>query len=197
MSKYQNDRAFSNYVHQHMALNLIYNPLGWEEVSFKTNYGSHIDLKDGVDYIFLKNKELITVQERFRESKYKTYTDFTIRYRRDQNKHQDRHQSEFYKLKAQYFVYGIVNGLKTNPSSCTDFLKYAVVDLEAFYNEVQKENIYVADNKKNTSQIIDNSKIECPIKYNDDGSSSFIPIDIRQLITLWDKTIVVSQKGFI
>ena len=172
--------------------------MNWDEVSFgSTNYGSHIDKTDGVDYVFLKDKQLITVQERFRESKYKQFTDFTMRYRRDNNKHQDRHESEFYKLKAQYFVYGIVNGLKTNLSSCTDFLKIAVVDIERLYEHIHSGLIYVNDNGKPTSQIIENTKLECPIKYNKDGSSSFVPIDILQLIKLWDNSVVIFQKGFV
>ncbi|WP_411768758.1 hypothetical protein [Winogradskyella sp. A3E31] len=196
MSTYKSDRAFSNYVHQNIAIDKIYKSLDWTEVSFESNYGIHIDIADGVDYVFLKDKKLITVQERFREAKYENYNDFTIRYRRDKNKHKDRHESEFYKLKAQYFIYGIVNGTKTQQTHCTDFLKYAVIDLEKFYEKINSGFIYVEDNNKNYSQIIDDSKLECPIKHNRDGSSSFIPIDITQLITLWGNTMVIAQKGF-
>lgn len=197
MSTYKSDRAFTNYVHQNIAIEKIYQTLDWTEVSFESNYGIHIDIADGVDYVFLKDNKLITIQERFREAKYKSYNDFTIRYRRDKNRYKDRHESEFYKLKAQYFVYGILNGSKTHKTDCSDFLKYAVIDIEKFYERVNSGDIYVKDNNKNGSQIIDNIKLECPIKYNRDGSSSFIAIDIPQLISLWGNEIVITQKGFV
>lgn len=196
MSSYTSDRAFSNYIHKNIALTKIYQPLQWQEVYFKSTYGIHIDIADGIDYVFLKDKHLITVQERFRASKYKNYTDFTIRYRRDDNKHKDRHESEFYKLKAQYLIYAIVNGTKDNFQSCTDFVKYAVIDLEQFYKKIDEGHIYITNTKKNRSVIINKTQLECPIKYNKDKSSSFIPIDILQLIELWGNKIVVSQKGF-
>lgn len=196
MSSYYKDRSFSDYVHKHIALDAIYSPLGWKPVKFQSNYGIHIDKSDGIDYIFLKDDELISVQERFRDSRYQKYSDFTIRYRRDQNKDSTQHKSEFYKLKAQYFVYGIVNGTKTDFSSCLSFLKYAVIDLAAFYEKIKSNHIRISENARKFSRIVDDKIIEIPIICNRDNSSSFIPVDIVQLISLWGNQIVISENGF-
>lgn len=54
-------------------------------------------MMDGIDYVFRKNNDIMTVQERFREKQYQTFNDFTIRYRRDSNKVKDRYESVYYK----------------------------------------------------------------------------------------------------
>lgn len=196
MSNYSIDRSFSDYVHSQIALDAIYQPLGWKPVSFQSNYGIHIDRSDGIDYVFLKGDQLISVQERFRDFKYKKYSDFTIRYRRDHHKDNTQHESEFYKLKAQYFIYGIVNGSKSNFNSCSMFLKYAVIDLEQFYAKINSGQIRIVNNAKKYSRIVDQDVIESPIIQNRDNSSSFVPVDINQLIELWGTEIVIAQKGF-
>lgn len=47
------------------------------------------------------NCRLITIHERFREVKYRNYNDFTVRYMRPKNVHEDRRLSEFFKLDAK------------------------------------------------------------------------------------------------
>lgn len=197
MSKYSKDRSFSEFVHDQIALKLIYEPLKWKPVSFASDYGLHIDRSDGIDYVFLKDRQLITVQERFRDQSYRHFSDFTIRYRRDKNKNLQHQESEFYKLKAQYFIYGIVNGSKLDRASCTQFLKYAVVDLPIFYDKVRSGLIKVSQDKMRSSRIVNNDCISCPVLKNKDGSSSFIPIDITQLITLWGSHVVIAQHGYV
>lgn len=92
----------------------------------------------GVDYVFQKDQELKTVQERFRYSEYANYTDFTIRYRRDHNPSLARHESEYYKMKADYFVYGIVNQSKqVSDFEASDFIKFAVVDMKKIYEKIE------------------------------------------------------------
>ena len=100
MSKYKNDRAFTDYVHQKLALPLIYKPIDWQKVQLRKDYAKYIDMTDGIDYIFRKDNQIKTVQERFREIKYQEFSDFTIRYRRDENKIEDRQESEYYKMKV-------------------------------------------------------------------------------------------------
>jgi hypothetical protein len=166
MASYIDDRIFTNYIHNHVALSKIYKPLGWEQVTLNQQYAENIDLQDGIDYIFIdKNGQYKTVQERFREFKYKEYSDFTIRYRRDKNSHVSRIKSEYYKIKAAYFTYGIAKCSKQNYNTCTDFIKYAVIDLKKVYEKLDKGLIIIQDNNKNRCEIIDN-KIICPIKYN-------------------------------
>ena len=197
MSKYLNDRAFTDYVHRNLAIQIIYKPLWWTQVQLKKDYAKYIDMIDGIDYIFRNGDNVMSVQERFREAKYQDYTDFTIRYRRDENKFKKRQQSEYYKMKAHYFTYGIINTSKKNVNDASDFIKYAIIDLKKVYQKLDSGDIIISDNNKNRCRIISNSKLECPIKYNADGSSSFFPIDISYLVKLWGKGMLIAQKGFL
>jgi hypothetical protein len=196
MANYISDRAFTDHIHNNVAIPVIYNPINWTQVNLDPDDAVHIDMFQGIDYVFNHNGTTKTVQERFRERKYQQYSDFTIRYRRDGNMHSDRHQSEYYKMKADYFTYGITNCLKDDLSQCSDFLKYAIIDLRIVYSKIDAGDILIRDNGRNTCRIIDN-KIECPVKFNTDGSSSFFPIEISFLIDLWGNDIIIAQKGFI
>lgn len=197
MANYKNDRAFTDFVHKQLALPLIYKSLEWTEVKLRKDYAEHIDMLNGIDYIFKKEDKLMTVQERFRDEKYKKFTDFTIRYRRDENKIEARHESEYYKMKAHYFTYGILNSSKKDVNESTQFLKFAIIDLKKVYEKLDSKAIFISDNNKNRCEIVDGNRIECPVKYNEDGSSSFFPIDISYLVKLWGKDMLVAQQGFI
>lgn len=196
MTPYISDRSFTDYIHKNIAIPKIYNPLGWSKIDRDTLEAEHDDIFNGIDYAFNDGSKMVSVQERFREKKYAIYSDFTIRYRRDRNALTDRHESEYYKMKANYFVYGITNCEKIRINNCSDFLKYAVVDLEKVYSKLDEGLIIISDNNKNNCEIVD-GKIICPIKYNRDGSSSFFPIEISHLINLWGPEMVIAQKGFI
>ncbi|HHT23443.1 MAG TPA: hypothetical protein GXZ87_09085 [Bacteroidales bacterium] len=197
MARYTDDRAFTDCIHKNIAIPQIYNSIGWQKVNLEQEFAEQIDIYKGIDYVFRdENGELKTVQERFRESKYQNYSDFTIRYRRDENPHAARRESEYYKMKAGYFTYGITNCLKSNLAQCTDFIKYAVIDLKKVYEKIDQGLIVIRDNKENKCKIVDN-KIICPIKHNHDGSSSFFPIEIPFLVRLWGDEIIISQKGFL
>jgi hypothetical protein len=197
MSKYKNDRAFTDYVHKNIALPLIYRPLNWTEVTLRTDYAEYIDMMDGIDYVFRNGNAIMSVQERFREEKYKDYSDFTIRYRRDDNKIAERHQSEYYKMKAHYFTYGIIDSSKNKVNPDSRFLKYAIINLKKVYEKLDSKSIFISDNGENTCKIVNGNRIECPVKYNNDGSSSFFPIDISYLTQLWGNDMVIAQKGFL
>lgn len=196
MANYSSDRAFTDHIHSNIALSRIYEPIGWKQVVLNPKDAAHIDMFQGIDYVFKHNGDIKTVQERFRDRKYQQYSDFTIRYRRDGNIHKDRHESEYYKIKADYFTYGITNCLKADFSQCNDFLKFAIIDLRLVYEKIDSGDILIKDNGRNTCRIIKN-KIECPVKYNKDGSSSFFPVEISYLIDVWGNDVIVTQKGFI
>ncbi|HMO38435.1 MAG TPA: hypothetical protein PKC76_00805 [Saprospiraceae bacterium] len=196
MANYAKDRAFTDFIHQNLALPQIYTPLHWEPIALDAHHAKYIDMMQGIDYVFQHAGHIKTVQERFRESKYERYADFTIRYRRDRNPHAERHKSEYYKMKADFFTYGITNCSKHELNKCTDFLKYAVVDLRMVYARIDSGDIIICNNKLHTCRIVHN-KIECPINHNKDGSSSFFPIEIAMLVQLWGHELVITQKGFI
>ena len=198
-TKYLTDRAFTDYVHEHFAIPLIYNELGWIPQSLGGKLAENADVLNGIDY-FLVDKstsKIVTVQERFREAKYQNYTDFTIRFEREFNKHEERKFSEYYKLEADFFVYGIIDRYKQYVELATGFIKYAVVDLHAI-NELIESGQIVIDRELDSlrCQIID-GKMHCPVNYNKDKSSSFFPIDIKLLIRLFpERKVVIKQKGF-
>lgn len=194
MTNYSTDRNFTNYVHNNIAIPKIYSPLNWEQLDIENI--EQLDLKNGIDYVFNAGNQKKTVQERFREIKYQKYTDFTIRYRRDFNLHPERHESEYYKMEADYFTYGITNCYKNNHQNCTDFIKYAIIDMKKVYSKIDEGLIIIRNNQQNFCQIKDEI-IECPIKYNRDGSSSFFPIDISYLVKLWGNEMIIAQKGFL
>ena len=191
------DWAFTDYIHRNLAIPLIYDPLGWKQIKLTEEYAKRIDMYKGIDYVFEHEGVLKTVQERFRDIKYKNFNDFTIRYRRDNNKYKERHKSEYYKIKAEYFTYGISNCHKTKAlNHCSDFIKFALINLKEVYEKINTGYIVIEDNGKNKSYI-KNGKLICPVKYNKDGSSSFIPLDIPYLVHLWGKKITITQKGFL
>ena len=197
MSNYKKDRAFTDFVHKELALPIIYKSLGWTEVQLRKDYAEYIDMLNGIDYVFRRGDEVMSVQERFRDKKYKNFTDFTIRYRRDENKNESRHESEYYKMKAHYFTYGILDSSKKDVSQSSLFLKYAIVDLRKVYEKLDSKCIFISENNKNTCEIVDGNRIQCPVKYNTDGSSSFFPIDISYLVKIWGSEMVIAQKGFL
>lgn len=200
MAMYANDRNFTDYVHQHLALPRIYAPLGWAQKNVEAQHLQTIDMHEGIDYVFAdQNKREIAVQERFRDNFYQNYNDCTLRYRRDSNPDASRHASEFFKIKADYLVYGITNGSKflDKRHTLTDFLKYVVVDLKILYHQINLGLIVPSRNGKNFSKI-ENGKMIVPIKDNRDDSSSFVAFDIQQLHQLFgNQHIIVAQKGYL
>ncbi|WP_296384434.1 hypothetical protein, partial [Winogradskyella sp.] len=158
----------------------------------------YIDMMDGIDYVFRNGNNIMSVQERFRESQYKDFSDFTIRYRRDDNKVKERHESEYYKMKAHYFTYGIIDSSKLDyKKHANEFIKFAIIDLKKVYEKLDSGSIFISDNRKNKCKIVEGNRMECPVKYNSDGSSSFFPIDISYLVQLWGNDMIITQKGFL
>ncbi len=193
---YQSDQSFSDDIHWRLAMTQIYEPLGWSAVRMKPEQARLLDISEGIDYVFLNETgQITTVQERFREAKYQTYNDFTIRYRRDQSPNESRHESEFYKIKADYFVYGIADGNKTI-SPAKDFIKFAVIDLKFIQTKIDTGHIQIRGDLRQKTCRIENNRLLCPINQNFDGSSNFFPIDIQLLAQLWGNEPILFQKGF-
>ena len=137
----------------------------------------------------------MTVQERFRDKKYVRYNDFTIRYEREKSKFENQIRSEFYKMKADFFVYGIINENKENFLQASDFLKFAIIDLKKVYEKILTQEIVIINNGRNYCYV-QKGVLFCPVKFNTDQSSSFFPIDILCLIKLWGNEMILLQKGF-
>jgi len=199
MVPYVGDRPLSNFIHANLAVPKIYKELAWKEKTLDEAVATDIDMHKGIDYVFTDQAgNFKTVQERFRRKEYERYGDFTIRYKRDLNQHADRRESEYFKMEADYFVYGITNISKRDDYSTfkgLDFLKFAVVDLNIVYSKIDSGQIIIKDNNKNVCSI-EQKRIVCPIKYNPDGSSSFFPVEIKYLVELWGDEVILLQKGF-
>ena len=197
---YIEDRTFTDYVHNKLAIPLIYSKLGWKVQTISSEkLAKNADILNAIDafLINVKQKKLITVQERFRECKYQNYNDFTIRYKREFNIHKERKLSEFFKLDADYFVYGIINAYKNEMEKATHFLKYAVIDIKILKYLFDSGLIIIDSELKSNYCVQLNNRIYCPIKYNRDYSSSFIPVDIKLLKKLYNSLgVILISEGF-
>lgn len=195
---YYSDRQFTDYVHAQLAMPIIYNTLQWLPQKIDAQYHTYIDIQQGIDYVFknIKN-ETVTVQERFRDNTYQTYNDCTLRYRRDANPNTERHASEFFKIKADFLVYGITNGSKQPEKrhTLTNFVKFVVLNLPVLYQAIQNQQI-IFTTHLHTSKI-ESQILQVPIKNNKDNSSSFVAFNIAHLHQLFEKQqIIILQKGF-
>lgn len=198
MSKYQHDRIFTDYIFKNLAKTIIYPQLNWEEVYTDEKELEELDIHNGIDTrIKNENNQNFGVQYRFRDAFYASYNDFTFRYKREYNQNKERIMSEFFKIKAKYFLYGISNGkkfenaLKTN----TTFLKWAVIDVENLLNAIDSGLIVIDETLQGITCQLRNGKMFCPINNNKDNSSSFVPFDIPILNQI-SNNIIIASSGF-
>lgn len=196
---YKSDREFTDIVHLKLACSIIYPLLNWDIQDTNLKMLNNIDTQNAVDYIAIDRNRLktITIQERFREQKYSNYTDFTIRYKRDYSKHEERKLSEFFKLDADYFVYGIIDTDKYRVNEAKNFLKYCVIDVNKLKQLMDLELIVIDEKSGMKKCYVRDKVLMCPVIQNHDFSSSFIPIDILLLSSLFeDDGVIVLQDGF-
>lgn len=187
-------------MHQQLAIPIIYKPLGWTVKSIDAKELKRIDINEGIDFVLTNSKsgKDIYVQERFRDNYYQHYNDATLRYRRDSNMHEERKKSEFYKIKADYLVYGITNGkkFKEKRHTITNFIKWVVLDLHFIREQYKVGSIKIVSSHKQTCWHKE-GVLFCPVNFNPDGSSSFLPLDIKLMHQLWGSTPIVAQNGFL
>lgn len=181
---YHRDRNFAEKVHR-VAMKHIYHRLGWRKVEEDAHIFDWIDINCGVDRVFKTDSDyMVLVQERFRDVRYSHYSDFTIRYRRDSNPHASRKLSEFYKIKADVLVYGIINQDKRSFREDTcKFMKYVVVNLRILSALIELGYIELRDFSRS---YFDQKagRLISGVRYNADDSSSFVIIDVKALIEL-------------
>tara|TARA_B100000497_G_C7689413_1_gene418674 strand:+ start:792 stop:1391 length:600 start_codon:yes stop_codon:yes gene_type:complete len=198
MAYYKDDRSFTNYVHNNLAIPKIYETLGWNVLEIDKNKLEYIDINHGIDYVLKdQNGTIKNVQERFRDIFYQKYNDATLRYRRDNNSDPSRMKSEFFKIKADYLVYGITNGKKfiDKRYTLTDFIKWVILDVNFLKEKYENKELEIITTNKITCEIV-NQKLICPENFNPDGSSSFIPFDIFMLNKLWGDKVIIAQNRY-
>lgn len=200
MAKYESDRSFTDYVHKYLAIPKIYDPLGWRIKPVDTDILKRIDLNSGIDYVLQDRQgNTLYIQERFREKKYAGYNDATLRFRRENNPLPERVKSEFYKIRANYLVYGISNGQKSQEQrqTLTDFIKWVILDIKFIQNKYKEGKIRIIPNSKRKTCWDKNGILHCPENFNPDNSSSFLPFDIKLIEKLWGRRPIIAQKGFL
>lgn len=193
---YSSDRTFTDYVHNNLAAKIIYPKMDWVIQNVADRLGVNIDINNAVDYMAVDaNRRLITIQERFREVNYRAYNDFTIRYMRPENSHEERRKSEFFKLDAEFFIYGIINANKSNYTEATGFVKYAVLNLKNLKARIDDGTIIIDNNLSSRTCMKYENKMICPINANRDYSSNFVPFDIVILKDVAPE-VIEYQEGF-
>lgn len=195
--KYNDDRSYTDNIHNNLAVKIIYEKMGWKPYSIDSNMASLQDSEYSIDY-YATNKvgNDIVIQERFRRPGKTNFDDFTLRYEREDNPEEIEQKSEFFKMKGKmkrfkepfYMIYGIVN------SSMDGFAKYAVLNLRAFFKRYNDKDIVIDPNSRKS--FSENSVLHCGLNRNFDNSSSFICVSIPELMKLFDD-VVVYQEGFV
>lgn len=194
---YNNDRSFTDSVHDNIAVNVIYPKMGWTLNNEKNDLTAIMDSEYGIDYYAKDNNgRSIVIQERFRRSNNSGFDDLTLRYEREENPEEIEQKSEFFKIKGKlhryttpfYMVYGIVN------STMDNFEKYVVLDLRQFFEHFKKKEIIIDPNSKFSK--IKEKTLYCGVNKNTDHSSSFMCVRIQHLSELFND-VVIYQNGFI
>ncbi|MEM6842531.1 MAG: hypothetical protein AAF632_09925 [Bacteroidota bacterium] len=196
-TSYRQDRVFTDFVHHQIALPQVYQPLGWEPVRLGHSEKEELDMQHGIDRVFSQpDGKLVTVQERFRTAKYANYQDVTFRYRRDQHQNKSRRYSEFYKIQADYLLYGILNKDTKVAEQLQDawFQKVVLVQLFPLWKKLDNGEAIIDETTTGRSRW-EHGKLIVPVNHNRDGSSSFIAWDIPTIIQQWPN-IVFWQRGF-
>lgn len=197
---YISDREFTDKIHNNLAVNIIYPAMGWNVQNINERLQANIDMKNAVDYMAIdqsgKTPEIITIQERFRELKYSKYSDFTIRYMRPENTHEDRRLSEFFKLDADYFIYGIIDTSKDNVDNAEGFIKFAVLNIKILKNLIDDGTVIIDPELNGLECVKEGNVMICPVNQNRDHSSNFVPFDICILAQI-APDVIEYQEGFI
>ena len=106
-------------------------------------------------------------------------------------------KSEFFKIKADYLVYGITNGKKfiDKRYTLTDFIKWVILDVNFLKEKYENKQLEIVTSRKITCEIF-NQKLICPENFNPDGSSSFVPFDVFMLNKLWGDKVIIAQNRY-
>lgn len=196
MSIYLDDRRFSDNVFRSFVLPHIYPEIGWAEHVVKSSDLEYHDLNNGIDAFALDvaQNSVISLQYRFRDVKYSAYTDVTLRYRRDQNLDVRQHPSEFFKIKANFLLYGTSNLPKASNTTHT-LARWAILNLDILMDLIGQERIIVSSTLNANRCTVDKGRLLCPVNHNRDGSSTFVPFDISLLNKLFGNTVVPFLHG--
>jgi len=197
-TSYWLDRRFTDFIHQQVALPQVYRPLGWEPFRLSNTEKEELDIRHGIDRVFSQSDgTLVTVQERFRTARYANYQDVTFRYRRDEYATAERRYSEFYKIQADYLLYGILDSDSKDPGQLTHagFQKVVLIHLPPLWKKLESGEA-VIDEAASGRCRWEEGRLVIPVNHNRDGSSNFIAWDIPLIAQHWPHQIIRYQRGF-
>ncbi|MGB3589830.1 MAG: hypothetical protein WBA23_24995 [Tunicatimonas sp.] len=197
-TSYYQDRTFTDFVHRQIALPQVYLPIGWEPFRLNNDEKEELDIQHGIDRVFSQpDGSLVTVQERFRTGQYATYQDITFRYRRDQHSDKTRRYSEFYKIKADYLLYGILDSTEKDTKQLhqATFQKVVLLQLAPLWEKLENGEATIDETRAGRCRW-QGGKLIIPVNHNRDGSSSFIAWDIPLIAKHWPQ-VIVWQQGFL
>ncbi|MDD5921605.1 MAG: hypothetical protein PUC44_00250 [Eubacteriales bacterium] len=196
--RYPDRRKFSDAVHSNIAPK-VYQYLGWELDNVRDeDYRRNADLTDGIDYYILVGGHHRTVQERFRRQSYARYNDITFRYTYPDNT-EDRKNSEWFKITADYMIYGIADTDTKDAEQITRnnrFVKLAVIDLRRFSLLVDEGKIAVGNSRQSEFRNgILIGGLQRNKKYAGDNPSTFAVFDVRDLFKV-NSDLIILEKGY-
>lgn len=193
-SDFKKDYNFSEKVHQ-VAKSIIYKEnILLEKASVKE------DNENGIDYFVNVNGDIVSIQERFRikNNITKDSLEFTLRYKRPNSLSDNQKKSEYFKIKADFLVYGIINNEnKDDNIDSITFLRYVVINLKELRRAIRDNKIYIDENLKSEKPYSDNQKIYAIVKENKeekDGNSQFLIFDTQHLKLLKDEYRIIIRE---
>lgn len=196
MSDYSSNRSFTDYVHNTHALSEVYKFLQWQPCNIDPVIAVELDNKHGIDYLFYcPRRGLVSVQERFRDGSADWSSDVTIRYTRPHSTRPNEKKSEFFKMKADVMLYGVIDGNKNDFSSIKKLKKYVMLDLKKLYEKFDSGEIVISKIKTSSCRVYKDKLIVPEIK-SPDGLSTFLAIDVVMLVDLFGPDMFVDQKGY-
>lgn len=193
------DWNMSDYVHDNLAVPLIYRPMGWSV----TKASVQEDLSQGIDYFAEKNGKKCSIQERFRK-RYKfteNSREFTIRYQRPNSHSSNQRNSEFFKIEADLLLYGIVNNEKFKESD--GFLRYVIVNLRNLKEAIESGSILVDENQSGTRSFpyVSSGKPHAIVKKNHEdtaGNSTLLIFNVEHIYRNDSlRSIIFKQDGYL
>jgi hypothetical protein len=182
---------FSAYVHEHLALPIVYQRLRWEAADGDAPR-AHI-YSGGIDRVFWnEHGSLVSVKEFFSDAHHAVDNCLWLKCRTT-----DTAPPEFFKSRADYQLIGITNGHSHQLETLTGFLRFAIVEMQKVYEKIASGELVMLQNTKNLSSVIENGRLYCPIHHAPDTRQSIFPIDITLAALLWGNQVVRLQKGFL
>ncbi len=177
-NRIKEDWDFTNNTHKKLVDPLFNNKFGIKLEAADISS----DRNKSIDYIGHKDNKTYSFQERIRRAgKYTNNSEeFTLRFQRNNSYSENQKSSEFFKFKAQFLFYAIINEKES------DFRRYCVINLANLRKSIDNGEILIDGNKNNKKHqpYLSNDKPVCVVKGNYEqrrGNSSFLIFNLNDI----------------